>query len=50
MNIVEKRDFIHSHLHIADDGLINELYLKIQSKIKGKQMMQVLMQKVERFQ
>lgn len=38
MNIVEKRDFIHSHLHIADDGLINELYQKIQSTIKGKQM------------
>ena len=38
MNIVEKRDFIHSHLHIADDRLINELYLKIQSTIKGKQM------------
>ena len=38
MNIVEKRDFIHSHLHIADDGLINELYQKIQSTIKGKLM------------
>ena len=38
MNMVEKRDFIHSHLHIADDGLINELYQKIQSTIKEKQM------------
>jgi hypothetical protein len=38
MNIIEKRDFIHSHLHIADDGLINELYQKIQSGIKKKQM------------
>jgi len=38
MNIVEKRDFIHSHLHIADDGMINELYQKIQSTIKSKRM------------
>ena len=38
MNILEKRDFIHSHLHIADDKLINELYLKIQSSIKRKKM------------
>lgn len=38
MNILEKRDFIHSHLHIADDGLIDELYLKIQSLIKRKKM------------
>lgn len=38
MNIIEKRDFIHSHLHIADDRLIDELYLKIQSSIKTKKM------------
>jgi hypothetical protein len=36
MNIVEKRDYIHSHLHFADDILINELYRKIQSAIKRK--------------
>lgn len=36
MNIVEKRDYIHSHLHFADDILINELYRKIQSTIKRK--------------
>jgi hypothetical protein len=36
MNIVEKRDFIHNHLHFADDILIDELYRKIQSVIKGK--------------
>lgn len=26
MNVVEKRDFIHSHLHQADEKIINELY------------------------
>jgi len=38
MNILEKRDFIHSHLHFANDELINELYKKIQSTIKKKKM------------
>jgi hypothetical protein len=26
MNVVEKRDFIHSHLHHADESVINEFY------------------------
>ncbi len=26
MNVVEKRDFIHSHLHQADEKVINEFY------------------------
>ncbi len=26
MNVVEKRDFIHSHLLQADDSLINQFY------------------------
>jgi len=26
MNVVEKRDFIHSHLHQADEEIINEFY------------------------
>ena len=26
MNLVEKRDYIHSHLHQVDEGLINEFY------------------------
>lgn len=26
MNIIEKRDFIHSHLHQVDESLINEFY------------------------
>jgi len=26
MNLVEKRDFIHSHLHQVDESLIDEFY------------------------
>ena len=26
MNLIEKRDFIHSHLHQVDESLINEFY------------------------
>ena len=26
MKVVEKRDFIHSHLHNADERVINEFY------------------------
>jgi hypothetical protein len=26
MNTIEKRDFIHSHLHIADESVIDEFY------------------------
>jgi hypothetical protein len=26
MNVVEKRDFIHSHLHQADEQVINDFY------------------------
>jgi truncated hemoglobin YjbI len=29
MNIIEKRDFIHSHLHIANENLLNEFYEKL---------------------
>lgn len=29
MNVVEKRDFIHSHLHKMDEKTINELYEKL---------------------
>jgi len=28
MNVVEKRDFIHSHLHRANENTINEFYEK----------------------
>lgn len=26
MNVIEKRDFMHSHLHQVDESLINEFY------------------------
>ncbi len=26
MNVIEKRDFIHSHLHHADERVVNEFY------------------------
>ena len=29
MNVVEKRDFIHSHLHRANENIINEFYEKL---------------------
>lgn len=32
MNVVEKRDFIHRHLHRANEKTINELYEKLRSE------------------
>ncbi|PRZ00993.1 hypothetical protein BY457_104193 [Marinilabilia salmonicolor] len=32
MNVVEKRDFIHSHLHRANEKTINELYEKLRNE------------------
>lgn len=32
MNVIEKRDFIHSHLHRADEKTINELYEKLRQE------------------
>ena len=32
MNVIEKRDFIHSHLHRADDNTINEFYEKLRKE------------------
>jgi len=29
MNIVEKRDFIHSHLHQVKDPIIDDIYAKM---------------------
>ena len=29
MNVVEKRDFIHSHLHQVNEPVINEIYIKM---------------------
>ncbi len=34
MNIIEKRDFIHSHLHQLNEEFISELYQKINSFVK----------------
>ena len=36
MNIIEKREYIHSHLHLADNEVIEEMYSKIHSTIKKK--------------
>ncbi len=32
MNVVEKRDFIHSHLHRANEKTINEFYEKLRKE------------------
>ncbi|MDA3891883.1 MAG: hypothetical protein PF517_09500 [Salinivirgaceae bacterium] len=36
MNVIEKRDYIHSHLHQIDDRIINEVFNKIHSYIDDK--------------
>lgn len=35
MNLVEKRDFIHSHLHEVGETIIDEVYRKIYSQMKN---------------
>ena len=35
MGTLEKRDFIHSHLHQIDEEFINEVYQKMQAKIEN---------------
>jgi septin family protein len=32
MNVIEKRDFIHSHLHLAKENTINEFYEKLRKE------------------
>ncbi len=34
MNVVEKRDFIHSHLHQIEEPFVNDIYDKMLSIIK----------------
>ncbi len=34
MNVVEKRDFIHSHLHQIKEPFVNDIYDKMLSIIK----------------
>ncbi len=41
MNVVEKRDFIHSHLHRANEKTINEFYEKLRKEA-------ILVDKLER--
>ncbi|MCG8700469.1 MAG: hypothetical protein MI922_20610 [Bacteroidales bacterium] len=31
MNIIEKRDYIHNHLHQIDDKIVNELFDRVRS-------------------
>ncbi|MBE0640281.1 MAG: hypothetical protein IH598_17335 [Bacteroidales bacterium] len=32
MNVLEKRDFIKNHLHLANDSTINEFYKKLRNE------------------
>ncbi|MEA3317078.1 MAG: hypothetical protein U9R54_03905 [Bacteroidota bacterium] len=32
MNVIEKRDFIHSHLHIANENTLDEFYEKLRKE------------------
>ena len=32
MNVVEKRDYIHSHLHQVDESLIDQFYEKLRKE------------------
>jgi hypothetical protein len=34
MNIIEKRDYIHSHLHQVNDNILDELFEKVASYFK----------------
>ncbi|MEM9337833.1 MAG: hypothetical protein AAGA66_03840, partial [Bacteroidota bacterium] len=35
MRIVEKRDYIHSHLHEVDEKILNEIYQVMASKLQN---------------
>jgi septin family protein len=48
MNVVEKRDFIHSHLHRANEKTINELYEKLRSEEVLKEKLESRAQKSEK--
>ena len=34
MRLVEKRDYIHSHLHQVDENVLNQIYKVIESKLQ----------------
>ena len=36
MEALEKRDYIHSHLHLINEKIIDEMYQKMYSKIEDK--------------
>jgi hypothetical protein len=36
MNIIEKRDYIHNHLHLADSDFIEDIYKKMHTSIKSR--------------
>jgi hypothetical protein len=38
MNIIEKRDYIHNHLHLTDNDFIEDIYKKIHSSVRRKKM------------
>lgn len=48
MNVVEKRDFIHSHLHRANENTINEFYEKLRKEEVLKSKLESRAQKSER--
>ena len=45
MNTIEKRDFIHSHLHQFDEKIINELYELLE---KGKVLQEKLLSRAQK--
>ena len=47
MNVVEKRDFIHSHLHRANENTINEFYEKLRKEEDLKAKLESRVQKSE---
>ena len=38
MNLLEKRDYIHSHLHQVDEEIINEVFERLYSLIDEEEM------------
>ncbi|HET6557818.1 MAG TPA: hypothetical protein VFG54_10925 [Prolixibacteraceae bacterium] len=49
MNLVEKRDFIHSHLHEVDENLINEFFERINKEevLKSKLISRALQSEID---
>ena len=39
MNLIEKRDYIHSHLYLVGDKELDEMFLKVQSAVEGNTML-----------